>query len=55
MDPESNLAAQRRIIARMLADGSDHVDTSDAVRLAELAQALDEWIVGGGFLPRDWS
>ena len=27
----------------------------DANRLAELAQALDEWIVKGGFLPTDWS
>lgn len=54
MDPDANLAEQRRIIARMLADGSESIDTGDAVRLAELAQALDEWIAKGGFLPKAW-
>ncbi len=27
---------------------------SDAIRLAELSEALDEWIKGGGFLPAAW-
>lgn len=39
----------------MLDDDSDHIDTGDAVRLAELVQALDEWIGAGGFLPVDWT
>jgi hypothetical protein len=25
-----------------------------AMRLAELVEALDEWIKSGGFLPEDW-
>lgn len=28
--------------------------THDAERLAELVQALDEWITKGGFLPARW-
>jgi len=54
MDPNANLAEQRRIVARMLDEESEHIDTGDAVRLAELAQALDEWISKGGFLPDAW-
>ena len=54
MDPNANLNEQRRIIARMLADDSESIDTGDALRLAELAQALDEWIANGGFLPAEW-
>ena len=54
MDPNANLKEQREIIAAMLAEDSEEIDTGDAVRLAELAQALDEWISKGGFLPDAW-
>lgn len=54
MDPDANLNEQRCIIARMLREGSEEIDTGDAVRLAELARALDEWINNGGFLPAEW-
>jgi hypothetical protein len=54
MDPTANLQEQRRIIAQMLAEDSQEIDTGDALRLAELAQALDEWITKGGFLPEEW-
>jgi hypothetical protein len=54
MDPNVNLREQRMIIADMLAEDSDEIDTGDALRLAELAQALDEWISKGGFLPDAW-
>jgi hypothetical protein len=57
MDPNANLNEQRNIIARMLADGSESIDTGDAVRLAELARALDEWmsnIQHKSFPPSDW-
>ena len=54
MDPDANLNEQRRIVARMLAHDSEAIDTNDAIRLAELAQALDEWITKGGFLPAEW-
>jgi len=69
MDPDANLAEQRQIAARILARHTDDVrsrgrlrrgvemsadDTDDAQRLAELVQALDGWISGGGFLPAAW-
>lgn len=54
MDPDANLSEQRRIIARMLDGTSEAIDTGDAVRLAELARALDEWITRYGFLPAEW-
>jgi hypothetical protein len=51
MDPEANLKDQRRLAERILnGDGSE----SDAYRLAELVEALDEWIAKGGFLPARW-
>lgn len=52
MDPNANLAEQRRIVARIFAGEEQD---GDAQRLADLANALDEWIAGGGFLPTDWS
>lgn len=51
MDPNANLAEQRRIVANMV-DG--HITDEDALRLAELVIALDEWISKGGFLPSAW-
>ena len=54
MDPNANLQEQREIVERMLDDNSEHIDTGDAVRLADLVQALDEWITKGGFLPDAW-
>lgn len=54
MDPDANLEEQRFIIKRLLDEDSEHLDTGDAVRLAELAEALDGWIKAGGFLPAPW-
>jgi hypothetical protein len=54
MDPDANLKEQREIIARMLEEGSESIDSGDAVRLAELVQALDEWLSKGSYLPEDW-
>lgn len=51
MDPNANLTEQRRIAQRIL-KGSMKDD--DANRLAELVEALDEWIVRGGALPKSW-
>lgn len=54
MDPNANLKEQLEIARAILSD--DEYDTGyDAVRLAELVEALNEWIVKGGFLPKDWS
>lgn len=60
MDPNANLFEQRRIIARIrqheAAGGSvADLDALDLLsRLAELSEALDGWIRGGGFLPDSW-
>ncbi len=51
MDPTANLSEQREIVKRMLA--AEHFDT-DAMRLAELCKALDDWLTGGGFKPAPW-
>lgn len=57
MDPNANLKEQREIVARMLDDDAESPDgfANDATRLAELVQALDEWLTNGGFLPSEWS
>ncbi len=52
MDPEANLAEQRELRRRILS--SEVFDASDAARLAELSEAMDEWLSRGGFLPKDW-
>jgi hypothetical protein len=52
MDPNSNLLEQRRIAKAILADPDAH--SYGAVRLAELVEALDEWISRGGFRPTSW-
>jgi hypothetical protein len=54
MDSDANLREQRTIITRMLDAASEQIDTGDALRLAELAEALDLWICQGGYLPQDW-
>jgi hypothetical protein len=50
MDPDAALEELRRIAAFACNDP----DSVDAGYLAELFEGLDKWIVGGGFLPRDW-
>lgn len=66
MDPEANLRAQRDVAAAVMklwdSAGDDGSFTAaqtaalvhHAYRLAELVQALDGWILGGGFLPAPW-
>jgi hypothetical protein len=61
MDPTANLEEQRRLAKRILACGEEeHPRVScrcrvQAERLAELVEALDGWLVGGGFLPSRWA
>lgn len=50
MDPLANLNEQRALVVTMLSD-NDYIDSGDAVRLAELVMALDEWRTNGGFDP----
>jgi len=61
MDPDENLRKQLRIARRVLGASEAPDDAlrpdewrDDATRLAELAVALHEWIVGRGFLPAAW-
>jgi len=68
MDPNANLDEQLAIVKAVNAI-FDRARTSDgmfteqqridlarhAVRLAELVEALDHWITGGGFPPARWT
>jgi hypothetical protein len=58
MDPNANLKEQRELTQRIMRAfdeaNSNGIDQEDANRLAELVQALDEWLVKGGFLPESW-
>lgn len=60
MDPKTTLAEMRHLAeAIQIMREDDRRDQDEellelARRLAELVQAMDEWISGGGFLPPDW-
>lgn len=51
MDPNANLKEQRRIVTRII---NGTASASDVERLADLVEALDNWISRGGFLPDSW-
>jgi len=52
MDPNANLAEQRRLLRKFRQ--RNRLTAGEATRLAELVDALDEWLVNGGFLPVAW-
>lgn len=52
MDPDITLANIRRLTK--LTHERD-LEPSEADDLAELIEALDDWIARGGFLPRAWA
>ena len=55
MDPNANLKQQLQRALKILRDAdSGRPDENDGLLLAELVQALDEWIRRGGFLPDAW-
>lgn len=63
MDPDSNLAEQLRIVGMVntIHDAEDDLTPAQlkllaahAFRLAELVEALDQWISRHGFLPWPW-
>jgi hypothetical protein len=57
MDPNANLAEQLVLAKKLLDSDDDSTDCQfcdSAERLAELVQALNEWIRNGGFLPEVW-
>lgn len=52
MDPNANLAEQRRLLRRFRQ--RNRLTAGEANRLAELVDALDEWLSQGGFMPDAW-
>lgn len=57
MDPNENLKQQLELagaILHLYHQDSGYDATEDAARLAELVQALNDWIVRGGFPPAAW-
>ena len=54
MDPDTNLKEQLELANRILACGAHDMVDGELERLAELVEALDEWIRSGGFLPDAW-
>jgi hypothetical protein len=60
MDPNATLKELRTLAARILSDDvfDDDVAPSEAearaLRLAELVEALDQWLTRSGFLPAAW-
>ena len=56
MDPDANLAEQRRLRKKMQAqfDAGANPNWMDVQRLVELVAALDDWISKGGSLPKAW-
>jgi hypothetical protein len=63
MDPNANLDEQLKLAQSIVfrLDDPDEQDydvgdvVQDAERLAELVISLNQWIAGGGFLPRRWA
>lgn len=56
MDPNENIKEQLALTKKIIDAESfgDEVDDEDARRLAELVEAMDEWLSAGGFLPERW-
>lgn len=53
MDPDTNLNTQLTVARNILENEANQ--TGEAIQLAELVVALDEWIRKGGFLPFEWT
>lgn len=58
MDPNYNLKEMRELAAKMIkdyhAEDSNGIDQEDAASMAELFEALDHWLMKGGFFPKEW-
>jgi DNA-directed RNA polymerase specialized sigma subunit len=60
MDPNENLKRQRELVKEIQEENAKQYEDQEilascAVELAELVEAMDEWISKRGFLPNDWS
>lgn len=58
MDPNVTLEEARRVAEQIRLErdqhGEDFTIADLGERLAELVEALNSWIMGGGFLPQAW-
>ena len=54
MDPNSNLKEQLHLAQHIINTDDPTVRVGAAIRLAELVEALDEWLRRGGFRPAAW-
>lgn len=56
MDPNETLTKLREIKRRIQAnvDTGTPLSPADAPDMADLFEALDDWLSKGGFLPADW-
>lgn len=56
MDPDANLEEQRELLKKMRDwDGKFGQDLIEwGQRLADLVEALDDWMSKGGFPPKAW-
>lgn len=55
MDINANLREQLEIARKLSLGDMGTAGPDDAVWLAELVLAMDEWIAKGGFLPDKWA
>ena len=55
MDPDVCLKEMLEIAAKFLTGRIHLADEEQAMRLAELVEALDGWILKEGFLPQRWT
>ena len=54
MDPNATLARIREIVRALNAASPPQDVAPLAFELAELTEALDDWLSAGGFLPTGW-
>ena len=52
MDPNANLKEMYELVEAII-EGDNQ--SAEAVRLAELVEAMDGWLRHGGFLPQRWA
>lgn len=56
MDPNTTLKEIRELCQLILGDteASESEQNDWGYSLADRVESLDNWIIGGGFLPEDW-
>lgn len=55
MDPDSTLDELLDLTGPLLDPGDADPEPATASRIAELVDALDGWLLTGGYLPRRWA